>query len=64
MDKKFYSANDICKIFNIPKYKLDYLFNSGRLKRDEFTMISGNRIYTVEDIDKIKRALNDVAIYS
>lgn len=64
MDKKFYAAKDICKIFNIPKYKLEYLFTSNRLKRDEFTTLSGQRIYTVEDIDKIKKALDDVAMYS
>lgn len=64
MEKKIYSTQDICKIFNISKHKFNYLFDSGRLKRDEFTMLSGQRVYTVEDIDKIRMALDDVSLYS
>ncbi|MCP4368894.1 MAG: MerR family transcriptional regulator [Deltaproteobacteria bacterium] len=51
------SAGDLVKKLNITQYKLDYLFQSRRLKDEDFQRFGGRRIYKEKDIAKIKQAL-------
>ena len=59
--EKLFTLTQIAQILNIPKYRLIYLFDSRRLKAEEFLkMPNGERVYRESDIEKIKRALFEV----
>jgi hypothetical protein len=59
------SASDILRILDIPKHKLDYLFESRKLSRKGFTTLSnGHRIYKKSDLNKIRQALFEVSTKS
>lgn len=59
--EKLYSVSEILRILNIPRYKLVYLFESGKLKPDEFTTLDNrHRVFRAGDIEKIKQALFEV----
>lgn len=52
---------DVLRILNIPRNKLVYLFESRRLKSEEFPKLSnGQRIYRKDNLAKIKEALFDL----
>ena len=53
---KVLTSKDICVELNIPFYKLQYLFDAGKI-RDVSRTSSGKRVYTEEDIKEIKQAL-------
>ena len=50
------TSKDICQELKIPFYKLQYLFDTGKV-RDVQRTSSGKRIYREEDINVIKEAL-------
>jgi hypothetical protein len=59
--EKLLSTSEVLRELNIAKHKLDYLFESRKLKREDFTTLdNGHRIYKVGDLNKIKKALFDV----
>ncbi len=56
------STSDVLRILNIPKHKLDYLFESRKLSRNDFTTLgNGHRIYKESDLNKIRLALFEVS---
>ncbi len=50
------TSKDICKELKIPFYKLQYLFDTGKVQDVQRTS-SGKRIYTEADIKAIRKAL-------
>ncbi|MGR3318777.1 MAG: hypothetical protein ACUZ8O_09895 [Candidatus Anammoxibacter sp.] len=56
--EKLLNSSDVCQRLNIPNYKLDYLFKSRKLKKENFNTL-GNRqlVFNEGDLDKIKEAL-------
>ena len=56
------STSEVLRILNIAKHRLDYLFESRRLKRENFTTLgNGHRVYRQSDLNKIKQALLEVS---
>lgn len=59
---KLFTMSQVVQILNIPKYRLSYLFDSRKLKAEEFLKLpNGERVYRESDLDKIKRALFEVS---
>lgn len=54
------TSKDVCKELNIPFYKLQYLFDTGKINDVQRTS-SGKRIYTGEDIKVIREASFEVS---
>jgi len=50
------TSKDVCKKLGVPFYKLQYLFDTGKVQDVERTS-SGKRIYKEEDISIIKEAI-------
>jgi DNA-binding transcriptional MerR regulator len=56
------NTGEVLRMLNIPKHKLVYLFECRRLRREDFlTLQNGQRIYRQSDLDKIRKALFEVA---
>ncbi len=61
-DEKLLSTSEVLRKLNIAKHKLDYLFESRRLKREDFTTLdNGHRIYRESDLQKIRQVLFEVS---
>ncbi|MCF6147312.1 MAG: hypothetical protein E3K37_01495 [Candidatus Kuenenia sp.] len=60
--KKLLSTSDILRILKIKRDRLEYLFQSGRLQRDQFDQVGKRRIYTLADVEVIRKALSDIRI--
>ncbi len=54
--EKILTSKDVCRRLGIPFYKLQYLFDSGKI-RDVDRISTGDRVYTEEDIKRIKEVL-------
>ena len=62
IDEKLLSTSEVLRILNIAKHKLDYLFESRKLRREDFTTLdNGHRIYRQSDLCKIRQALFEVS---
>ena len=58
---KLLSTSEVLRVLNIAKHKLDYLFESRKLRRGDFTTLdNGHRIYKESDLNKIRQALFEV----
>jgi DNA-binding transcriptional MerR regulator len=57
---KILTSKDVCRELSIPFYKLQYLFDTGKISDVQRTS-SGKRIYTEEDIKVIKEASFEVS---
>ncbi len=57
---KVLTSKDVCMELKIPFYKLQYLFDTGKV-RDVQRTSSGKRIYSEADIKVIREALFDVS---
>jgi len=56
------STSEVLRVLNIAKHKLDYLFESRKLKREDFTTLdNGHRIYRQSDLNKIRQVLFKVS---
>ena len=59
--EKLLSTSEVLRKLNIAKHKLDYLFESRKLKREDFTTLdNGHRIYRESDLQKIRQVLFEV----
>lgn len=59
---RLFSVSEVLRILNIPRHKLVYLFESRKLKTEEFlTLDNGQRVFRQCDLEKIKKALWEVA---
>ena len=60
--EKLLSTSEVLRKLNIAKHKLDYLFESRKLRREDFTTLdNGHRIYRESDLNRIKQVLFEVA---
>jgi DNA-binding transcriptional MerR regulator len=56
------NTGEVLRMLNIPKHKLVYLFESRKLRREDFlTLQNGQRIYRQRDLCKIRQALFEVS---
>ncbi|OQY97435.1 MAG: hypothetical protein B6D35_15025 [Candidatus Brocadia sp. UTAMX2] len=61
-DEKFYTTSQILQMLNIAGHKLKYLFDSRKLKAEDFLKLpNGVRVYRHSDLEKIKKALFEVS---
>lgn len=61
-EERLLSVSEVLKVLNIPRHKLVYLFESRKLKPEEFlTLDNGHRVFRYNDLEKIKRALWEIA---
>ena len=59
--EKLYTVSEVLRLLNTPRHKLIYLFDSRRLKEEDFLrMPNGHKIFRESDIEKIKKALFEV----
>ena len=58
LQEKLYTVSDVLKFLNIPRHKLIYLFDSRRLKEEDFLrMPNGHKVFRESDISKIQQVL-------
>ncbi len=61
-NERLLSTSEVLRVLNIAKHKLDYLFESRKLRREDFlTLQNGHRIYRQSDLNKIRQALFEVS---
>lgn len=61
LSEKLYTLSQILQMLNIARHRLNYLFDSRKLKAEEFLRLpNGERVYRESDLEKIKRALFEV----
>ncbi len=60
--EKLLSPSEVIQILNIPRHRLNYLFDTRKLKAEEFTKLGNGRfVFRQSDIEKIKQALREVS---
>ncbi len=61
-EERMLSVSEVLRTLNIPRHRLTYLFESRKLKSEDFTTLdNGQRLYKKCDIPTIKRALYEVS---
>ena len=61
-ESELLSVSAVLNILRIPRHRLVYLFDSRRLKPEDFlTLDNGQRVFRESDLEKIKRALFEVS---
>jgi DNA-binding transcriptional MerR regulator len=61
-DRQLMSVSEVLRILDIPRHRLTYLFESRKLKAEEFERLqNGQRVYRQNDLNKIKQALFEVS---
>lgn len=61
LSEKLYTMSQVLQMLNIARHRLNYLFDSRKLKAEEFLKLpNGERVYRESDIEKIKKALFEV----
>ena len=59
-EQRLLSTSDVLSILNIPRHKLTYLFESRKLRPEDFIVLgNGHRVYRECDLVKIKKHLCD-----
>lgn len=62
MEDRLLSPSEVIQILNIPRHKLTYLFDTRKLKSEDFTRLGNGRfVFRQSDLEKIKKALFEVA---
>ena len=60
-DERLLSVSEVLRILGIPRYRLTYLFESRRLKAENFIKLdNGQRLYRRSDLEKIKKVLFEI----
>ena len=60
-DGRLLSVSEVLRILDIPRHRLTYLFESRRLRAEDFERLqNGQRVFRQRDINKIKQALFEV----
>ena len=63
LSEKLYTLSQILQKLNIARHRLNYLFDSRKLRAEEFLKLpNGERVYRESDLDKIKKALFEVGV--
>lgn len=61
--ERLYTVSEVLRRLNIPRHKLVYLFDSRRLKDEDFLKLpNGHRIFRESDINQIRLALFEVQV--
>lgn len=61
-DEKLYTLTQVLQVLDISKHRLNYLFDSRKLRTEDFLRLpTGERIYRESDLEKIKKALFEVS---
>ena len=56
--ERLYTVSEVLRLLNISRHRLVYLFDSRKLRVEDFqTMPNGHKVFTENDLEKIKRAL-------
>lgn len=62
LSEKLYTLSQVLQALNIARHKFNYLFDSRRLKAEEFLKLpNGQKVYRAADIQKIKKVLFEVS---
>lgn len=62
MEDRLLSPSEVIQILNIPRHRLTYLFDTRKLKSEEFTKLGNGRfVFRQSDLEKIKKALFEVS---
>lgn len=62
MEDRLLSPSEVIQILNIPRHRLTYLFDTRKLKSEEFTRLGNGRfVFRQSDLEKIKSALWEVS---
>ncbi len=60
-DGQLMSVSEVLRILDIPRHRLTYLFESRRLRTEDFEKLqNGQRVYRLSDLSKIREALFEV----
>lgn len=60
-EERFLSPSEVSRILNIPRHRLTYLFESRKLKAENFTKLgNGHFVFKESDLAKIRQALFEV----
>lgn len=60
--ERLYTLSQVVEMLNVARHKLNYLFESRKLKAEEFIRLpNGERVYRQSDLEKIKTALFEVS---
>lgn len=58
LNQKLFTLSQITEMLNVPKHRISYLFDSRKLRSEDFIRLpNGERVYREADICKIKQAL-------
>ena len=55
-----YPILEVCAILDIRRVQFDYLFQTCRLKKEDFPIHAGKRVFTKLDILRIRKALKTI----
>lgn len=59
--ERLYTLSQVVEKLNVARHRLNYLFESRRLKAEEFVRLpNGERVYRQSDLEKIRKALFEV----
>lgn len=60
--ERLYTVSEVLRLLNISRHRLVYLFDSRKLRTEEFhTLPNGHKVFRESDIPKIKQALWEVS---
>ena len=60
-DERLMSVSEVLRTLNIPRHRLTYLFESRRLRSEDFiTLGNGQKLFKQSDLNKIRGALFEV----
>lgn len=61
-EEKLYTLAQICQMMNVAKHKLSYLFDSRKLRAEDFPRLpNGERVYRHSDLERIRQVLFEVS---
>ncbi|MBO1225036.1 MAG: hypothetical protein JYX80_11470 [Candidatus Scalindua sediminis] len=59
---KILGAGELTKRLKIPYRKLSYLFESEKLRHEDFDIHAGRRAFNATGVEKVKRALKSINV--
>jgi len=62
IQEKLYTVSDVLKLLNIPRHRFTYLFDSRKLRAEEFQVLpNGHKVFSKSDLERIKKTLFEVS---
>lgn len=60
--ERLYTVSEVLRLLNIPRHRLTYLFDSRKLRAEEFqTLPNGHKVFGESDIERIQKVLWEVS---